>query len=72
MSLNNCCTCNHEFTKEDGDFPHADGGFMGVNHGGGQCVECYLKHGHWRCKCGALAFDSMKFCSQCGVAKPCQ
>ena len=69
MGLNNCVTCNHEFTKIEGDIPHADGGFMEVNRGGGQCRECYLKAGHWCCECGALATDNMKFCHQCGIAK---
>jgi len=72
VGFNNCCTCNHEFTKVDGDIPCADGGIMEVNHGGGQCVDCYLKSGHWRCGCGSFATEYMKFCHQCGVAKLCQ
>ena len=68
MSLTNCCTCGHEFTKQGDDIPCADGGFMEINHGGGQCVECYLKSGHRRCGCGAFATMNMKFCHQCGQA----
>jgi hypothetical protein len=71
MSFANCASCGHEFTNEDGDIPHADGGFMEVNHGGGQCKACYLESGHWECPCGtagepSLMVERHRFCHQCG------
>jgi len=71
MSLDYCCTCNHKFTNRDGDYAHADGGFMEANHGVGQCRPCYLKSGHKECgKCGQLAYERMKFCHECGTRYP--
>ena len=68
MSFDNCNTCNHKFTKVGNDIPYADGGFMAVNHGGGQCRSCYLKNGHWQCNCNDDIFmlENMKCCHQCG------
>ncbi len=66
MGFDDCGSCGHVFTKEDGDIPHADGGFMEVNHGGGECRKCYMKW-HQQCECGAFANMSMKFCYDCGT-----
>ena len=66
MGFESCSTCGHIFTKNDGDIPHADGGFMEVNHGGGVCLPCYLKAGHWLCSCGQLGFSRLKYCAACG------
>ena len=69
MSFTHCNICRHRFTKSNGDVPHADGGFMEINHGGGVCRECYLKN-HWESSCGWLPMDSWKFCPNCGESKP--
>ena len=67
MGFDNCSRCKHEFTKEDGDIPHADGGFMEINHGGGLCRPCYIEAGHPECECGKLNYRTSKFCQHCGL-----
>ena len=67
MSLKACATCGHVYTNKDGDVCYADGGFMEANHGGGQCKACYLKSGHWQCRCGGLGLEGWKFCPSCGL-----
>ena len=71
MSFTHCSSCQHEFTLKDKDVPYADGGSMEVNHGGGKCRKCYIKDGHRECPCGALPFDSWKYCPNCGKEKTC-
>ena len=69
MSFTHCATCGHEFTQQGNDNPYADGGFMEVNHGGGQCRPCFIKSGHPECPvCSKLNFSTSKFCSHCGAA----
>jgi len=70
MGFDACNNCGHVFTKEGNDIPHADGGFMEINHGGGVCRSCYLLDERWECECGSLAYDTMKFCHQCGKPNP--
>jgi len=68
MSRTHCADCGHKYTLEGNDNPHADGGHLEVSHGGGVCRSCYLKHGgHKECgECGQLAYNTMKFCYECG------
>lgn len=43
--------------------------FMDVNHGGGQCKECYLSSGHKVCsKCDNVGKSSWKVCPHCGTS----
>jgi hypothetical protein len=65
---NGCCTCHKVFDKSKNEYPYADGGFMEVNHGGGQCKECYLADGtHKECpNCGGMAMANWKACPHCG------
>lgn len=67
MSFTHCNICRHEFSNKDNDVPHADGGFMEVNHGGGVCEECFIRAGHPLCENGHLNYDTSKFCHECGV-----
>lgn len=44
-----------------------DAGGLGVAHGGGECYECYVAHGHPECpSCGQLTHDWWRYCAHCG------
>lgn len=65
MSFENCCTCGKPY---NGETIWTDGGFMEVNHGGGQCKECYLADGHKICSsCNEVGKSDWIVCPHCAT-----
>lgn len=48
---------------------YSDAGGLGIAHGGGECYDCYMTHGHPKCPgCEELTHAWWKYCAHCGQA----
>lgn len=66
MSFTNCKTCGKRIGHGTDEIIYCDGGLLALNHGGGQCKECYSK-GHDFCKkCNIALSRRWNFCPICG------
>ncbi len=65
MSFTQCCSCGHKFGK--GETIYSDGGMLEINHGGGQCRDCYAKSHPFCSKCDLPLSPNWKFCPHCGL-----
>jgi len=68
MGFNNCCTCGKAFKDLDDNKIYCDGGIMEINHGEGQCRECYSKSHNFCPKCKNQPLTKQwNYCPICGT-----
>lgn len=66
MGFTNCSTCGKRIGCDTNETIYSEGGILEINHGGGQCRECYAKDHRFCPKCDQPAMSTWKYCPMCG------